>query len=101
VKPPRTNKGTPNSNSESQNLLQRSCVYEEFLLEKQEIQKLKWLESEKSGSDIGYEKALFIWARAHRRSWKTARLKARHLLPASGRLIAGYGDNHPGFSALT
>lgn len=62
---------------ESATILRRSSVYREFCREKQEINKLKWIESEKSGEDIGYEKALFMWARAHRRPWRAARLKSK------------------------
>ena len=33
-------------------------LYKEFLAEREEILKHKWIESEKAGSDIGFEKAL-------------------------------------------
>jgi hypothetical protein len=51
-------------------LLERSSVCCELLREKEEINKLKWLESEKHGQDIGYERALLLWARRHRRAWR-------------------------------
>ena len=38
--------------------LNRSSVYQEFLAEREEILKHKWLESEKAGHDIGYERAV-------------------------------------------
>jgi hypothetical protein len=62
---------------ESKRILERSLVFREFKQEVQEILKLKWLESEKSGEDIGYEKALFLWARGHRNSWRAERLRTR------------------------
>lgn len=40
-----------------------------FLEEREEILKLKWIESQKAGQDIGYEKAIQIWMQHHRRSW--------------------------------
>ena len=42
--------------SESTNkLLQNSSLYREFLAEREEIMRHKWLESEKAGIDIGFE----------------------------------------------
>jgi len=50
-----------------------STVYQEFLAEREEILKHKWIESEKSGKDIGFERALLSWIRKHRTDWKTNR----------------------------
>tara|TARA_X000001316_G_C922255_1_gene37241 strand:- start:3341 stop:3529 length:189 start_codon:yes stop_codon:yes gene_type:complete len=50
-----------------------STVYQEFLAEKEEIFKHKWIESEKFGKDIGFERALLSWVRKHRTDWKTHR----------------------------
>jgi hypothetical protein len=50
-----------------------SLLYAEFLAEREEILKLKWIESEKAGKDIGFDKALMIWVRNHRSGWKKAR----------------------------
>ena len=61
--------------AESDRILRQSSVLKEFKKEKQEINKLKWLESEKSGKDIGYEQALFMWARRHRTPWRAERRK--------------------------
>lgn len=60
---------------ESNRILSHSSVFKEFQKEKNEINKLKWLESEKSGKDISYEQALFMWARRHRSPWRAARRK--------------------------
>ena len=46
-----------------------AAVWEFFLNEREEILKLKWIESQKAGQDIGYEKAIQIWMQHHRRSW--------------------------------
>jgi hypothetical protein len=46
-----------------------AAVWEFFLEEREEILKLKWIESQKAGQDIGYEQAIQIWMQHHRRSW--------------------------------
>ena len=51
----------------------RSTLYQEFLAERDEILRHKWLESEKVGQDIGFERALLDWARNHRFNWKNSR----------------------------
>ncbi|MDZ4404158.1 hypothetical protein [Prosthecobacter sp.] len=47
--------------------------YGEFLAEQEEIQRLKWLASEREGHDIGFEFALNEWARNHRAEWRGMR----------------------------
>jgi hypothetical protein len=42
-------------------LLERSSLFREFLAERAEILRNKWLESEKAGRDIGFEQALASW----------------------------------------
>ncbi|OHE75551.1 MAG: hypothetical protein A3F67_01715 [Verrucomicrobia bacterium RIFCSPHIGHO2_12_FULL_41_10] len=49
--------------------------YQEFLLERQQILRHKWLESEKQGKDIGYEQAMLDWVLKFRSDWKTTRTK--------------------------
>lgn len=51
----------------------RSSLYQEFLAERDEILKHKWLESEKTGKDIGFERALLDWIRKHRENWRRTR----------------------------
>jgi hypothetical protein len=48
----------------------RSSVYQEFMAEREEILRHKWLESERAGHDIGFEFALLDWLRHHRTQWK-------------------------------
>ena len=50
-----------------------STMYQEFLAEREEILRHKWLESEKAGKDIGFERALLDWVRNHRSEWKSQR----------------------------
>jgi hypothetical protein len=52
-----------------------SVLYKEFLAEREEVLKHKWIESEKAGSDIGFEKALLDWIVKHRSNWRDKRLK--------------------------
>lgn len=47
-------------------------LYDQFLLEREEILKHKWIESEKRGYDMGFENALVDWIRNHRKNWLTA-----------------------------
>jgi hypothetical protein len=51
----------------------RSSLYQEFLAERDEILKHKWIESEKQGNDIGFERALLDWIRKHRDNWRKSR----------------------------
>ena len=55
--------------------LKNSVLYKEFLAEREEILKHKWIESEKAGADIGFEKALLDWIVKHRSNWRQKRLK--------------------------
>jgi hypothetical protein len=50
-----------------------SSVYKEFLEEREEILKHKWLESEKKGYDIGYSTALIDWIIRHRNNWRKSK----------------------------
>ncbi len=60
---------------QSADLVKESLLYKEFLAEREEILRHKWLESEKAGHDIGFEKALLDWIVKHRSSWRTQRQK--------------------------
>ena len=55
--------------------VQNSVLYKEFLAEREEILKHKWIESEKVGSDIGFEKALLDWIMKHRSHWRERRMR--------------------------
>lgn len=63
----------PESDKSSREFVKQSSLYQEFLAEREEILKHKWLESERLGHDIGFERALLDWIRKHRESWRTAR----------------------------
>ena len=60
-------------NDGGEDLLKRSSLYREFLAEREEILRHKWLESEKAGCDIGFEQALTDWIVKHRAKWRKER----------------------------
>ena len=59
--------------SAANDLLKSSSLYREFQAEREEILKHKWIESEKLGYDIGFERALTDWIIRHRASWRKSR----------------------------
>jgi len=58
---------------EHDNMFHKSALYQEFLAERAEILRHKWIESEKVGHDIGFEKALLDWIVKHRAGWRALR----------------------------
>jgi len=64
---------SPSETSGSREFVKQSSLYQEFLAEREEILKHKWIESERLGYDIGFERALLDWIRKHRDSWRAAR----------------------------
>jgi hypothetical protein len=63
------------SQGEQSQFVKNSVLYKEFLAEREEILKHKWIESEKAGADIGFEKALLDWIVKYRSSWRSKRIK--------------------------
>jgi hypothetical protein len=63
--------------SDSREMVMNSALYREFLAERDEILRHKWLESEKQGYDIGFERALLDWIVKHRSNWRKARKDSR------------------------
>ena len=68
-----TEAGQNNDSGSKQDFVQRSSLYQEFLAEREEILRHKWIESEKAGEDIGFERALLDWIRKHRENWRKKR----------------------------
>ena len=58
-------------NSKVSGLLESSELYKEFMREREEILKHKWIESEKAGRDVGFEWALLDWNFNHRNNWRS------------------------------
>ena len=65
----------PSTQEDKSQFVKNSVLYKEFLAEREEILKHKWIESEKAGTDIGFEKALLDWIVRHRSSWREKRIK--------------------------
>ena len=55
---------------EMNKILENSALYQEFLKEREEILKHKWIESEKAGHDVGFEWALLDWNFNYRNGWR-------------------------------
>jgi len=67
------NMGEESKEISGSDLLKNSSLYREFLAEREEILKHKWIESEKAGGDIGFERALTDWIVKHRSKWRKSR----------------------------
>jgi hypothetical protein len=72
----------------SHDFVKRSSLYQEFLAEREEILRHKWIESERLGYDIGFERALLDWIRKHRESWRSARRAQQTYQPEAGKTQA-------------
>jgi hypothetical protein len=71
-------KNSPEMNAsadEASQFVKNSVLYKEFLAEREEILKHKWIESEKAGADVGFEKALLDWIVKHRSNWREKRMR--------------------------
>jgi hypothetical protein len=58
---------------QTRDLVNKNSVFKQYMAERDEIEKHKWLESEKAGEDIGFEKALMDWISYHRTAWRKAK----------------------------
>lgn len=80
--------------------VKQSSLYQEFLAEREEILRHKWLESERLGYDIGFERALLDWIRKHRDNWRASRRSHPTLLPppkaGDSRLKSSSQAKNPG-----
>jgi hypothetical protein len=59
----------PRGGADSTKSVNNSALYKEFLAERREILCHKWIESEKAGYDIGFERALIDWVVKYRSTW--------------------------------
>ena len=73
----------PCSEEDQAQFVKDSALYKEFLAERAEILKHKWIESEKAGKDIGFERALLDWIVKHRSNWRERRLKEARIVKAA------------------
>lgn len=65
------------SDQEQDSYFKNSALYKEFLAEREEILKHKWIQSEKLGRDVGFEKALLDWIVNHQTEWRQKRQRYR------------------------
>jgi hypothetical protein len=63
----------PNRETISESDLRNSTLYSEYRAELEEINRHKWIESEKAGKDVGFEFALTDWIIKHRVKWRSQR----------------------------
>lgn len=54
-------------------LVKNSLLYKMFARQRDEILRHKWIESEKAGVDIGFEKALLSWLVKNSTAWSEQR----------------------------
>jgi hypothetical protein len=73
------------SEASSREFVKQSSLYQEFLAEREEILRHKWLESERLGHDIGFERALLDWIRKYRENWRSARRSQTHGTSGQGK----------------
>ncbi len=66
-----------NTRTRSEEKVKNLSLYQEFQAQREEILRHKWIESEKAGHDIGFEKALVDWMVNHRAGWKSSRQARR------------------------
>jgi hypothetical protein len=69
--------GRREMSGDSKDMVMNSALYREFLAEREEILRHKWIESEKAGHDIGFERALLDWIVKHRSNWRRSRKDSR------------------------
>jgi len=80
---PQNNKPNTGNMINSNVFLNESTLLQEVLAERDEIWRHKWIESEKRGHDIGFDRALLEWVKNHRNDWraywrKQAKLRKAH-----------------------
>ncbi len=86
---------TSHSATGAREFVKQSSLYQEFLAEREEILRHKWLESERLGYDIGFERALLDWIRKHRDSWRAARRSQAGSANGTGRTQAPFSPSGP------
>ena len=68
-------------------LVYESKVYREFLAERDEVLRYKWLQSERAGHDIGFDKALMQWITLHRSCWLEQRRREMGTIRATDLVV--------------
>lgn len=63
------------SATEEESAPRRSTAYREFLADREDLLRHKWLMSERAGRDVGLEAALLDWVDHHRSTMRKQRPK--------------------------
>ncbi len=71
--PPTNGESESAPGNQCSDTFRNSALYREFLAEREEILRHKWIESEKAGHDIGFERAMIDWILRHRSAWRAER----------------------------
>jgi hypothetical protein len=50
--------------------IENSSLYQEWLAERAEVDKLKWVMSEAVGHDVGWDHAYWTWVMTRRSAWR-------------------------------
>jgi len=67
----------PPAPTEPRSTAEMPLFYREFLAEREEILRNKWLLSEGAGHDVGFDRALVDWVTSHRATWLAQRGRRR------------------------
>lgn len=67
--------GEGGSLKDHRSLIEASTLFRVLSAESVEVRRLKWLESEKAGRDIGFDRAVTSWVTHHCGAWRAARKK--------------------------
>ena len=62
---------------EAANPVRPEDLYQVFLAERDEILRHKWIQSERLGHDVGFERALTEWTLEHRAVWRAEKLEKK------------------------
>jgi hypothetical protein len=89
AEPETERRGATTNRIRMEDLLKQSTLYQEFLAERDEILKHKWIESEKAGYDIGFERAMTDWLVNHSAAWRRWRRSLRENASEEARRLAG------------
>jgi hypothetical protein len=65
----------PNATDDESGSRSGAGAYGDYLAEREEILRHKWVMSERQGYDAGFEAALMDWAHNHRAQWRRQRAK--------------------------
>jgi len=78
------NPDTKKTDDGCQFVVEHSSYYKEYLAEREEILRHKWIESQKLGYDIGFDRALMDWTLKYRDGWRASRRNSQPCVVSGG-----------------